>query len=44
MTDSEEKNLRKALKNHFVFRDITSEVLDSVINQCILWFTNSKNF
>ena len=35
MTDSEEKNLRKALKNHFVFRDITSEVLDSVINQCI---------
>ena len=35
MTKEEEKNLRKALSNHFVFREITPEVLDSVINECI---------
>ena len=35
MTNEEEKNLRNALSNHFVFREITPEVLDSVINQCI---------
>ena len=35
MTEEEEKNLRKALSNHFVFRDITAEVLDSCIKQCI---------
>ena len=35
MTNEEAKNLRNALSNHFVFREITPEVLDSVINECI---------
>ena len=35
MTEEEEKNLRNSLSNHFVFRDITAEVLDSCIKQCI---------
>jgi hypothetical protein len=35
MTDIEEKNLRKALQNHFVFRDITEELLNSVIEEFV---------
>ena len=42
MTKEEEINLRFALSNHFVFRDITVEVLNSCINQCI-FCTFSKN-
>ena len=35
MTEDEEKNLRNSLSNHFVFRDITVEVLNSCIKQCV---------
>ena len=33
LTELMETNIRKTLSNHFVFRNITSEVLDSIINQ-----------
>ena len=33
LTELMENNIRKTLSNHFVFRNITSEVLDSIINQ-----------
>ena len=35
ISEEEEKNLRKALSNHFVFRDITPEVLDLVVQEVI---------
>ena len=35
MTEDEEQNLRKALQNLFVFRDITEELLNSIINECV---------
>ena len=33
LTELMENNIRKTLSNNFVFRNITSEVLDSIINQ-----------
>ena len=37
-----ENNIRKTLSNHFVFRNITSEVLDSIINQ-IFYYSFNKD-
>ena len=35
MTEEEEKNLRNALQNLFVFRDITPELLNFIIEECV---------
>ena len=35
MTKDEENQIRNSLKNHFVFKDITSDVLNLVINELI---------
>ena len=42
LTELMENNIRKTLSNHFVFRNITSEVLDSIINQ-IFYCTFNKD-
>ena len=35
MTEEEEKNLRNSLQNLFVFRDITPELLNFIIEECV---------
>ena len=35
MTEEEENNLRKTLKNYFVFKDITPELLNLTIEECV---------
>ena len=35
MTEDEEKNLRNSLQNLFVFRDITEELLNTIIEECV---------
>ncbi len=35
MTEEEENQIRKSLRNHFVFKDITQDVLNLVINELI---------
>ena len=42
LTELMENNIRKTLSNNFVFRNITSEVLDSIINQ-IFYCTFNKD-
>ena len=35
MSEEEENQIRKSLRNHFVFKDITQDVLNLVINELI---------
>ena len=35
MTQEEENQIRESLRNHFVFKDITPDVLNLVINELI---------
>ena len=40
MTEEEENNLRKTLKNYFVFKDITPELLNLTIEECVFCIFN----
>ena len=40
MPEDDEKNLRNSLQNHFVFRDITEELLNLVLEKCIFCIFN----
>ena len=42
MTREEEINIRKALNNNFIFKDITPEVLDLILNE-LIFFPFPKN-
>ena len=37
MTNEEEINIRKSLNNHFLFKDITNEVLNLILNELIFF-------
>ena len=37
MTNNEEINIRKTLSNHFLFRNITNEVLNLILNELIFF-------
>ena len=37
MTNEEEINIRKSLSNHFLFKDITNEVLTLILNELIFF-------
>ena len=41
MTKEEENNIRNALKNHFVFKDINKNVLDLLVKE-LIYFSLSK--